>query len=135
MLDSYIEVGTEVEAMRNGAWELATIDRIDREDDVLPYGVRFTSNAEFDWKSRVQVRVPDAPAPTLQYRLRSGTRWSEWAPLTLGQTLAFSYGNNAFQVRVKPTRTDADILAKLREYTAQHHNVDARFAAILGGNY
>lgn len=127
-----IAVGTPVEILLGGVWKPGTVARFDIDDDNLPYYCEWPGHS--DWKSAADVRLIGADVPKLQHRFRMAARWTEWADFELGQTLAFSHSHNAMQVRQKPTRTDAEILAKLREI--DHTTLTAaRLHEILGGTF
>lgn len=140
------EMNERVEARTDAGepWRRAVVTSTDRDDTTLPYFVQF-DDGDGTWVRGTDIRP--VPAPRLQYRTvaRNTSRpgfpnvYSEWRPLGAGANLSVA-GAYAVETREQPARTDAEIVAKLREYTNQQSQVsgaavDEKFAEILGGSF
>lgn len=136
-------IGQHVEARtaEDQLWRAAIVIEVDQDDTRLPQRVEF-SPGDRDWVRPGNIRPLAQTGPRLQYRTRIGhgihSRFTEWESLNADMTVNIG-GAWALETREQPHRSDAEIVAKLREYTDQQLaagiECDENFANILGGSF
>lgn len=117
-------------------WTTATINKLDPRDAELPYQVVFPGDTDDYWVRADNIRKVQAPAKRLEYR-RIGQYGavSAWFPLPLGEQIRMSAAER-FEIREVPARTDAEIIAKLREHVSSNAgNLSAEGKRLLRGEF
>lgn len=135
-------IGQTVEARCSidADWEKGTVVYLDRADAELPYGVDWADRSDWTWVRPNNIRpVEGERAPgRLQYRIGETGRFGEWRDVVAGANIPIPLHGSRLVFREAPPRTDAEILAKLRERVEKANVVELtrnNLRRVLNGDF
>jgi hypothetical protein len=118
-------------------WQPGTVYELDFTDSTLPIRVEYGSRGQLQWCRPHNIRkIGGSVRPRLQYKV-----WDEWHTIELDPTdpdaeCGENIGGTYVRFRYAPSRTEAEILAKIRDERSENGELaDWRLSEILNGEF
>lgn len=125
------------------AWRPAVINKVDEYDNNLPYRVTWddpnTSDGVESWVHHHHIREEATPLADVweyRYKRHSSHQWTEWVAIE-ERAFILNFITGKVEFRKRPKRTADEIVAKLRELSADvpAADIDSTYRRILNGDF